>query len=249
MTSPAWVQRCPNCACCGLNVARFDQRFYPLLKSYASSSQLNDARHPEIASRFLCMAMLVEAGAFPDLTGWPYRERELAGSCYLYAAWALDDTNQDELARTCRNQAADRFLTLRTEELYWLTGFGRSEAILIDCLRRAGRGGKALALLEEASSHSYDDVTQGIFRLQRELIKRGDTSVHQIEETWPKVTQEIEIPGQISVRELAVLVQRKPFQNIADLMKLDVFVSADQPVDFAIVSKLVIRYGYATKRI
>jgi hypothetical protein len=62
------------------------------------------------------------------------------------------------------------------------------------------------------------------------------------------ITGEIFVSDKTSVHELAVLLGQKPFKIITDLMRLGVFATAKQEVDFESVSKVLRAYGYAAKR-
>lgn len=171
-TMPAWIQRCPSCGYCSRDAAKIDDRFRPVIDGSAYHSQLADARYPELASTFICAAMLAEAIGRRDDAGW----------AYLHAAWTLDDANKDELARLCRGMAADGFLALLTEGHSFAQQPGASEAIVTDCLRRAGRGAEALQFVERALSQNYEDIIHKILALQRVLIQRGDTGRHLMKE-------------------------------------------------------------------
>lgn len=172
-TMRAWVQRCPACGYCSRNAAEFDDQFRPVMDGSAYRSQLADARYPELASTFVCAAMLAEVIGRRDQAGWGY----------LHAAWTLDDANKDELARLCRDKAADMFQALLAEGHSFAAEPGASEAIVIDCLRRAGRGPEALLLIERALAQSFDENIRKILEKQRVLIQHGDTSRHLIEAT------------------------------------------------------------------
>lgn len=64
----------------------------------------------------------------------------------------------------------------------------------------------------------------------------------------PPIIGQMEVPDQIAVRELAALVNQKPFQIIADLMGLGIFANVNQQLDFGTVSRVLRKYGYAAKR-
>lgn len=65
--------------------------------------------------------------------------------------------------------------------------------------------------------------------------------------TLPPVIGELEIPDQMTVRELAPLLKKKPFQLIAALMEIGVFANVDQQLGFDVIARLVSRYGYLAK--
>jgi len=171
-TMHTWIQRCPSCAYCSRDAAKFDDRFRPVIDSFSYRSQLTDARYPELASTFICAGMLAEEVERRDDAGW----------AYLHAAWTLDDANKDELARVWRSKAADQFLDLLNVGHSFAKQPGASEAIVTDCLRRAGRGPEALRVIERALSQSYEDIIHKILALQRSLIERADTSRHLIKD-------------------------------------------------------------------
>ena len=171
-TMRAWIQRCPSCGYSARDASQFDDRFRPVMAGATYRSQVTDTHYPELASTFICSALLAEAVGRRDEAGWTY----------LHAAWTLDDASQDDLARLWRGKAADLFLALLADGQSFVQQSGASEVIVTDCLRRSGRGDEALPLIERALSHSYDDVIHKILTLQRVLIQRGDTSRHLIEE-------------------------------------------------------------------
>jgi uncharacterized protein (DUF2225 family) len=173
-TMHAWIQRCPSCGFCSRDVTKFDERFRAVMSSSPYRLQLADTSYPDLASTFICEAMLVEAVARRDNAGW----------AYLQAAWALEDAEKDDLARNCRSRAADIFLALLAEGRTFSEMPGASEAIVSDCLRRAGRGADALQVIERALSQSFEDIIHKVLVLQRTLIQREDTSRHVIEEAF-----------------------------------------------------------------
>ena len=171
-TIHTWIQRCPSCGFCSGDLTKFDERFRSIISGSPYRSQLADTRFPDLASTFMCEAMLVEAVG----------RREDAGWAYLHAAWALDDAMKADLARNCRSRAADMFLALLAEGRSFSDTLGASEAIASDCLRRAGRGVEALQVIDRALSQSYDEVIHKVLVLQKTLIQREDTSRHLIKE-------------------------------------------------------------------
>ncbi len=171
-TMQTWIQRCPSCGYSARDTSQIDDRVRPVMDGTAYRSQLTDTKYPELASTFICSALLAEAVGRRGDAGW----------AYLHAAWILDDAGKDELARLWRGRAADTFLALLAGGQSFAEQPGASEAIVTDCLRRAGRGDEALPLIERSLSQSYEDIIHYILALQRELIQRGDTSQHLIKE-------------------------------------------------------------------
>jgi hypothetical protein len=99
-------------------------------------------------------------------------------------AEAAFHVTKEELAGVWRGKAADKFLAVLNNGQLFAEQVGASEAIVTDCLRRAGRGTEALPIIERGLSQSYEDVIQKILALERELIQRGDTGRHLIKEAF-----------------------------------------------------------------
>jgi hypothetical protein len=58
----------------------------------------------------------------------------------------------------------------------------------------------------------------------------------------------LELPEQMTVRELADALNQKPFKIVADLMGANVFATVNQPIGFELITKIASRYGFTTKR-
>lgn len=171
-TMHAWIQRCPSCGYCSQDISKFNDRLQTDMQSPAYRSQLADRSYPELASSFICAAMLAEASGRESDAGWSY----------LHAAWVLDDAEKETSAKECRSKAADRFLPSFSSGHSFVKQPGATEAILTDCLRRAGRSTEALVIIEQALSKNYEDIIQKILIFQRALIQRGDTKCHLIQD-------------------------------------------------------------------
>lgn len=64
----------------------------------------------------------------------------------------------------------------------------------------------------------------------------------------PPVTGEIVIPPHTTVKKLAVLLGRKPFEIIGDLMQIGLFATADFLLDFDTISRIARKYGLTAIR-
>ena len=175
-TMDAWIARCPSCGFVSRDFKNFDDKFRGVLSSAPYRAQLADTRFPVLASTFICGAMLAEAIGRRKESGW----------AHLQAAWVLDDAKKDELARHCRSRAADVFLVLITGGEVFSKPAGASEAITVDCLRRAGRGAEALPVLEAGLNRGFAEFINKMLAFQKTLIDRGDTSGHLMEEALKK---------------------------------------------------------------
>src|SRR5580704_4148611 len=60
----------------------------------------------------------------------------------------------------------------------------------------------------------------------------------------PVATEIVSLKSPIIVSELADQLKRKPFQIIADLMQLDVYVSVNAAIDEEIAKKICAKYGF-----
>lgn len=166
------VQRCPSCGYCAADATVFDERYRPVIASEDYQKQLHAAECPELASAFGCAGMLSESVGINQEAAW----------LFLRAAWVCDDQNLTEQARHWRNRAADLFVQVigRGESLG--NQAGAAEAVLVDCLRRAGRADKALELIGYAEQSECDSMIQEILAFQRTLLQRGDTACHTVAE-------------------------------------------------------------------
>ena len=64
----------------------------------------------------------------------------------------------------------------------------------------------------------------------------------------PPIIGEMTVPSQITVGELAVTLTQKPFQIIGDLMKLGIFATGEQQLDFDTISRVLRKYGFTAKK-
>src|SRR5882762_8851013 len=64
----------------------------------------------------------------------------------------------------------------------------------------------------------------------------------------PPVTNELLVPEEMTVREVAQLLKQHPFKIIADLMEHGWFANVGHPLDFQTIAKILRKYGYEAKR-
>ena len=57
------------------------------------------------------------------------------------------------------------------------------------------------------------------------------------------------VPDYIEVRELAELLEVKPFQVVAELLKLRVFKHADEFIDFSTAAKIALMHGFVVEKL
>ncbi len=93
----AWVQRCPACGYCASDVSKAPSQASSLIYSPEYARQLTDSTFPELANGFLCKALIDEGSADCASAAW----------ALIHAAWACDDAEKPEPAKTCPSKAAD----------------------------------------------------------------------------------------------------------------------------------------------
>ncbi len=169
-TMSTWIQRCPSCGYSARDITQFNAGMAPVLHGPEYQAHLTDPRYPDLANHFLCAAMLMQAVGQAADAGW----------AMLHAAWVLDDAKKDELARLCRSDAADSFVAALAAGETLGQQAGASEAIIVDCLRRAGRGGEALTVIDRALASGCDGIIKKVLVFERSLIECGDTSCHLV---------------------------------------------------------------------
>lgn len=64
----------------------------------------------------------------------------------------------------------------------------------------------------------------------------------------PPVTGEIVVPPRTTVKKLAALLGKKPFEIIGDLMQFGMFATADFLLDFDTISRIARKYGLTAIR-
>jgi pentatricopeptide repeat protein len=168
-TMQTWVQRCRKCGFCARDVSVFDERMRSVLADPEYQARVRDHT---LLSRFACAGMLAEAAGNSTDAGWHY----------LSAAWDADDRDLDLHARYHRNLAADAFLRVLADGKTFIEEKGASEAVVVDCLRRAGRSDEAEKLLDQALTAGCGEAIAGVLEFQRDLIRRGDRGAHVVGE-------------------------------------------------------------------
>ena len=63
------------------------------------------------------------------------------------------------------------------------------------------------------------------------------------------IPSEMTVPEQMTVAELAAVLNQKPFQIIADLMQIGVFATVNHILDFETILKVIRKYGFIAKRV
>jgi len=162
-----WVQKCPHCGYIASDISELTGDV-ALVTSPAYTELLNNQRYPRLAAQFLAHAILLD-----------HSHPEQAVQSRLHAAWVCDDAEQLELARECRQRAAE---TLAARKPFEDSDHGVAQgAVLVDMLRRSEQFDQALsechALLSMASAK---DFLRLVLEYQCRLISKRDNSVHTL---------------------------------------------------------------------
>jgi hypothetical protein len=64
----------------------------------------------------------------------------------------------------------------------------------------------------------------------------------------PPITGEMVVGGRMSIRQLATILKQTPYQIVADLIGLGVFLKIDDRVEFGLITKVLRKYGFAAKK-
>jgi hypothetical protein len=64
----------------------------------------------------------------------------------------------------------------------------------------------------------------------------------------PPITGEMMVPASMTVAELGAELTQTPYQIVADLMELGIFVTVKHQLDFESISKVLRKYGLVARR-
>jgi len=167
-----WVQRCPECGYCASDVSRAPSQAATVVRSPEYTRQLSDLTFPELANRFLCKALIDESSGDYAAAAW----------ALIHAAWACDDAEKPEQARTCRNKALDMIEKALGNGQEVAKQHGAATAIQVDLLRRTGRLTEARQLISTKRPTITDEIILKILDYQDVLLTKGDEGCHTIAE-------------------------------------------------------------------
>ena len=172
----AWVQRCPECGYCASDVSNAPFQTATLVRTPEYTRQLSDSICPELANAFLCKALINESSGDYAEAAW----------ALIHAAWACDDADKPEPARTCRSKAVDMIEKALGKGQEVAEQDGGETAIQVDLLRRAGRLTEARQLISTKRSTITEDIISKILDFQDVLLTKGDEECHTIAEAFGK---------------------------------------------------------------
>jgi hypothetical protein len=172
----AWVQRCPQCGYCAVDVTEPRPGAQVVVSGEEYRNQLNDPEYPELANSFLCQAIVDrESGDYVDAT-W----------ALIHAAWVCDDFELPAQAGACRQKAADMLAVAEAHGQQVAEQEGASTVILVDLLRRSNQLQKARQLIATGQGSNTEDIIWRILDFQSTLLDRNDVSCHTVAEALAK---------------------------------------------------------------
>lgn len=142
------------------------------LESAKFKQCLRSSDLPPLGTRFACAALLLEAsGQYVD-AGWEY----------LHVAWTLDDNRQFKESADWRNHAVNCWRSAIDTIVMKPDLKADLSTVMVDCLRRAGRGLEALPIIDTLLGANTGPVMTRVLHYQRRLIEHGDVGRHTIDE-------------------------------------------------------------------
>jgi len=109
--------------------------------------------------------------------------------------------------------------------------------------------------LSDAIKHKPKPVPGAVLHSLPPILKEHWTVYNPVSKTWkqllplPPVKGQIVIPSSTTVKNLAALLDLKPFEIISDLMKLGMFATVDFLLDFKTISEVAKLHGFTAIRV
>ena len=194
-TIDAWVQRCPACGYCALDVSVRNDKAAVVVRSQKYQDQLTSTEYSKLANAYLCSAIVSE-----ECLDFAAAMRSL-----VYAAWVCDDEHRQPHAIICRTKAVEMLLLFEQHGQCVSNPDGDITALLVDLLRRSGRLESALNIIATRYPGIADASIKRTLDFQKALIARNDVSCHtfaEVSETQNNPTNSIateQPPNQIDV--------------------------------------------------
>lgn len=164
-----WLQECTECHYVAEDIEKSSTKAGDVINSTEYQEIRNNIKLPELVSRFLRFSLLHE------------NDYESSGIAKLRAAWVCDDNGDDNLAKKCRNDAADCLNKLQpfddSEE-----GIGLG-CRLVDILRRSSRfeeSNKLSSQLKISKTVASNEFTRSILNFQEELCRKKNIQCYNI---------------------------------------------------------------------
>jgi uncharacterized protein (DUF2225 family) len=167
-----WVQRCPYCGYCATNIEGVSESAEAIIGSRKYQLQLMNDQYPKLANSFLCKVMLKKVKG--DLPGAIWST--------IHAAWACDDSGNNESAKQCRIKAVELIKNAVSRGQTISDEPEADIAITVDLLRRSGQFGEGLQIIDQNHNEIKDEIIKKVLKFQKELILRSDHQCYTISE-------------------------------------------------------------------
>jgi len=177
-----WIMSCPHCGYCTPDISKR----HPDAPSVVQSKEYKELwgsevaklvlvtvgkepnfKEPSAAVKFLCFAMIQEAGGETAGAGW----------AYLHAAWACDDENKKEKASECRKSAIVQFEKCLKEKKKFFEQRGGEYAMLAELYRRTGQFDAAVTISEREMENA-EPIIVDVLRCEARLARASDDGCH-----------------------------------------------------------------------
>ena len=171
-TMEYWVEACESCGYRSHDISELIDDAPDIVRSEPYQRQLEDSSCPPLANSFLCYALIQEnAGEFSS-----------AGQSAIHAAWACDDAEMTDAARSCRERAVSLLRRARAHEQIEEDPPGAAEALMVDLMRRSERFDEAREICRDGLQKTMEPVIADVLRFQQSLIDKHDTGAYSIED-------------------------------------------------------------------
>lgn len=170
-TMHAWFQECSNCHYVCVDLARESNGARSIVDSDRYRTLVADSALSDTARKFALCAVLNR------------EDREICGTALLRAAWDCDDQQNNDLAKSFRDDAADSWKKLQPFEDN--QDHATMAVTLIDVLRRAGRFDEAVKLANQMvkfKSVKRSDVMLAVIKFQQSLCESESIECRKLED-------------------------------------------------------------------
>jgi len=173
-TMDLWVHECGECGYVAPELATAVDGAGRIVASAEYRAELKSADRAQLANRMVCRSLLDAAAGDLKTAGWRR----------LHAAWACDDANATEEARTQRRAALELFERARASGQRAMNSVeGGDEVLLADIARRVGEFERALEYCDSGLALTkVPEFVRKIVDFERALVRARDTACHNVGE-------------------------------------------------------------------
>ena len=170
-----WLQECPSCGCCAVDLAKVDPRVPDVVRKpafqvmRAGLGNLSESARKFRTAAFIACELGDYAGAFLRA---------------VHEAWVHDDEKDSIRARAVRLDAVDFLHQVHRGGSRVYAEIGADEAVTVDLFRRAGEFDRAAAICSDVLSKPCSAEVRAVLEFQRRLCDRRDASCHTMDEVF-----------------------------------------------------------------